>query len=249
MKTTDNAAGMLAGIKAGQEQAKQDKQIITAADQQAREIALVPIYSIKERAGGLNTREPTAGDVERMSQSIEALGLLEPLVVDMRGRLLAGKTRLEALRQLAADNKKQWGRVPVRRLQVDADKNPELALAIEAAENEQRRDYTAAEIRALAERLTAAGYRETRGRPRKGQKSLLPALETVVSKSKRQIMRIISNQPKSDNMTCVTFSRVTGNLTRALKSYLNAAGKEENPDARAVKAAGALLKMLTEQEG
>ena len=54
------------------------------------------------------------------------------------------------------------GKVPCRVLvDLDAERDPAAALAAEAAENTARKDYTPAEVQALAQRLRAAGYRET----------------------------------------------------------------------------------------
>jgi ParB family chromosome partitioning protein len=55
-------------------------------------------------------------------------------------------------------------------LPFNADEDPELALQIEVAENEQRRDYTSAEVRAIADRLRESGYVDVKGRPKKGKK-------------------------------------------------------------------------------
>jgi ParB family chromosome partitioning protein len=62
----------------------------------------------------------------------------------------------------------------------DAEAEPDLALQVEVAENEKRRDYTISEARALAERLRAAGYVDVKGRPAKGEKALRPALEVIM---------------------------------------------------------------------
>lgn len=188
------AAGMLAGVKAGHLQARLDKRL--AADiERAGEVAMMPLEKVLDRVGGLDTREPTPDALDALAESINALGLLEPLVVDKVGRLLAGKTRLLAVRLLAEKDPDRWAKVPVRRMDFDADIAPARALAVEVAENEQRRDYTGAEVRALAGRLTAAGFKATAGRPRKGTKALLPALGAVVGKSKRQLLRILDPEP------------------------------------------------------
>jgi hypothetical protein len=68
-------------------------------------------------------------------------------------------------------------------------------LAIEAAENNVRRQYTAHEIMVLAERFKAAGYKTTSGKPKAGEKTVLSALEAAVGRSKRQIQRILIGEP------------------------------------------------------
>ncbi len=79
--------------------------------------------------------------------------------------------------------------------------DPARALAVEVAENEQRRDYTAAEVRALAERMRGTGFRATPGRPRKGTRALLPTLGAVVGKSKRQLLRILDQDAGTKKVT------------------------------------------------
>ena len=100
----------------------------------------------------------------------------------------------------------------VRRFDFDADEDPERAFAIEVTENEKRRDYSPSEVKALAERLKTAGYREGRGKPKKGQRALMPALETIVGKSARQLHRYLSDEPpvaggESDILTYVRILR------------------------------------------
>jgi hypothetical protein len=217
------AAGMLAGLEAGRRQAQTDAKLEAET---RRDVGLLPLESIKPRAGGLDTREPTPESVADMAESVEALGLLEPLVVDKRGRLLAGKTRLLALRLLAEKDGARWERVPVRRLDLDAQAEPERALAVEVAENERRKDYTAAEIKTLAERLKAAGLHSEKGRPRKGKRALLPALGAVVGKSKRQLLRILEpEKPKREKVTYDTFLKDAHKLHRALLDFIHTADK------------------------
>jgi len=147
-----------------------------------------------------DTRALNPIHVEALAESISVLGLIEPLVVDKQGRLLAGGHRLAAIAHLKEHRPNSYqqhfpnDQVPVRSLAMDADQEPELALQIEVAENEQRRDYTSAEVKAIAERLKASGYTEVQGRPRKGQKPLMPALAVVVGKNLRTIQRYLSDE-------------------------------------------------------
>lgn len=161
----------------------------------------------------VNTRELRPDHVDALAESIAVLGLIEPLAVDEKGQLLAGGHRLAAIRQLkernltAYEQKFEGDRIPVRIMPFDAEADPDLALQIEIAENEQRRDYTPAEVRALAERLKTAGYIDRKGRPAKGEKPLLPALEVIVGKSMRTLQRYIQeDKPDSKNTTGVAFS-------------------------------------------
>jgi ParB family chromosome partitioning protein len=245
-------AGLLAGVKAGHLQAATDRRL--AADAvHAGDVALLPLDAVLGRLGGLDTREPTPEALDALAESLEALGLLEPLVVDRVGRLLAGKTRLLALRRLAAKDPARWKLVPVRRMDFDAEAAPARALAVEVAENEQRRDYTPAEVRGLAARLQAAGFKATPGRPRKGEKALVPALAAVVGKSKRQLLRIIA--PAAVDVEAgpsATFADACARLRRALGTFERAAADLAQPGgadgSRALEDAAKLARLLDRLE-
>lgn len=241
------AAGLLAGVKAGHAQARLDKRLAAEAGHAAA-VALVPLDAVLDRPGG-DTREPTADAVDALAESLDALGLLEPLVVDRRGRLLAGKTRLLALRRLQAKDPRRWGMVPVRRMvDLDAEADAGRALAVEIAENEQRKDYTAAEVRGLADRLKAAGFRATPGRPRKGTRALLPALGAVVGKSKRHLLRILAGETDGAGRTePPTLAEACERLRRALLAFERVAGEAgrlKGNERRAVRDAAALAELL-----
>lgn len=162
--------------------------------------ALLPIDRIRPRE--VDTRPLSDEHVTALSQSIAALGLIEPLVIDRHERLLAGGHRIEAIRRLEAldlDAYRQHfvdGLVPVRVLDFDAEAEPERAWKIEVAENEKRRDYTASEVQGFRERLLTLGFVEKEGRPKKGEegKSLHPALAAVIGKSIRTVRRILSEE-------------------------------------------------------
>ena len=146
-----------------------------------------------------STREIDQGHVRTLSESIAALGLIEPVVVDSAKRLLAGGHRLDAIKLLRAEQPSvfaKWfsGGVPVRAMDFDADSVPARALEVEVAENEHRRDYTSAQVRELAARLRAAGYRDTVGRPKTGERALGPALGVVVGKSMKTIRKILADE-------------------------------------------------------
>lgn len=174
----------------------------------------LPLDTIRDRA--TSTRQLRPEHVEALAESIAVIGLIEPLAVDEKGQLLAGGHRLAAIRHLKEFNpdayaqKFKGDRIPVRIMPFDAEAEPDLALQIEVAENEQRRDYTAAEVKALAERLKAAGYIDRKGRPSKGEKPLLPALEVIVGKSMSTLKRYLQEQPdpqKIKNSSNELFSR------------------------------------------
>lgn len=145
-----------------------------------------------------DTRQLNTDHVEALAESIAVLGLIEPLVTDTKGRLLAGGHRLAAINHLKETKESVYldkfpnNLVPIRILSFDAEKEPELALQIEIAENEQRRDYTPNEVKAIAQRLKGAGYVEVKGRPKDGEKPLMPALAVVLGKHLRTVRRYLN---------------------------------------------------------
>jgi len=164
----------------------------------------LPLGQIQPRQE--DTRPLNSAHVEALMESIAVLGLIEPLVIDKKGRLLAGGHRLAAINLLKESQSEKYqtqfpeDRVPVRTLAFSAEEEPELALQIEIAENEQRRDYTPVEVKAIAERLRTAGYVEVKGRPKKGQKALMPALAVVVGKHLRTVQRYLSDEDEQPRL-------------------------------------------------
>lgn len=72
-------------------------------DREQTQRSFVPLTEVKPRPHG-DTRKVDAHHVLELAESIAALGLLEPLVVDRQTRLLAGAHRWEASRLLAVEN-------------------------------------------------------------------------------------------------------------------------------------------------
>ncbi len=167
----------------------------------------ISLEEITDRPGG-NTRSLNQPHVEALAESIAAVGLIQPIAVDTRGNLLAGGHRRAAIYHLSIFNPEAFNThfsfgIPIRRYDFDATQDTEMALAIEATENEKRRDYTLEEVKDLAERLKVAGYNYTSGRPKKGQKSLIPSLSVIVGKSDKTIRRYLEDVPqqKSGHVT------------------------------------------------
>lgn len=153
--------------------------------------------------------------------------------LDGAGKVPEALDRLEALPAPAdLPEPLRAGRVPVRRLDLDSVKDPDAALAAEAAENTARRAYTRAEVGSLVERLRAAGYRETGGRPRKGERALRPALELVLGISRNTARRMLGTLEEPGKVAQVgTFSgalKAADRLERAARAYLVAV--EELPE-------------------
>lgn len=224
-----------------------------------------------------DTRPLTARHVVELAESIAVLGLLEPVVLDTAGHLLAGGHRLAALQLLAelptarraaflsrcgwkpaedddapnaelaglADRLVQLGdaplserypksRIPVQVVDVGGRGGPDLALAIEAAENNVRRQYTADEIHALAERFKAAGYTARPGKPKAGEKTVLGALEAAVGRSRRQIQRVLAGDGLQGGSE---WNKAVAALRRASARVVAAGKRRESDEAKAVVAA------------
>lgn len=106
-RKNDIAAGLLAGAtgdatEAHVQQDAQNRARDAKRKAKAGADAGLPLDRIHPRPGG-DTRPPDPGHVLDLAENIAVLGLLEPLVVDRAGRLIAGANRLAALRLLAAD--------------------------------------------------------------------------------------------------------------------------------------------------
>jgi hypothetical protein len=200
---------------------------------------LVPVMGLGLRSSGQDTRPLAARHVVDLAESISVLGLLEPIVVEPDGSLLAGAHRRAAVQLLAikdpakrratflgqvyrsdtagppasdrqdgadvqeasevvgladrieAITSKAFMEVPVQVIAIPKDTREVQVLAVEAAENNVRRPYTHDEIWLLAKRLEKAGYRSMPGKPKRGERSMLSALEAAVGRSKRQIQNIL----------------------------------------------------------
>ena len=167
----------------------------------------LPLDEIRDRAAG-DTRPLNADHVEELVKSIALLGLIEPLVVDSQNRLLAGGHRRAAILQLWENEPEVFDQhfpsgVPVHRLSFDSEREPEMALEIEISENEKRKDFSRAEVKVLANKLREAGYTDTPGRPKIGEKRLRPALELIVGKSLKTLQRYLNEDEAGKTQTNV----------------------------------------------
>jgi ParB family transcriptional regulator, chromosome partitioning protein len=147
-----------------------------------------------------DTRPVKESHVKELVNSITALGLIEPLVVDQKGRLLAGAHRLAAISLLKETSSEVYeqqfpgNQIPVRMMPFDAEVDQQMALQVELAENEKRVNYSRDQIQQLAKRLRALDYRDTKGRPKQGEKALGPALAVAIGVSTRYVRRVLSEQ-------------------------------------------------------
>jgi ParB family transcriptional regulator, chromosome partitioning protein len=205
-----SAADMLqSATNAGAAIQKQDRAVEAKAEQLQSKPASLPLAKILDRAS--DTRNIQAEHVQELMESIAILGLLEPLVVDIRGRLLAGAHRQAAISLLREEDPTAFDKqfpdqlIPVRVMDLDAGNEPDLALHIEISENEKRRDYTPTEVRSLAKKLKEAGYDDVKGRPAKGEKALRPAIEVIIGKSIRTVRRYLNTETEK-SVTSVRLS-------------------------------------------
>lgn len=233
-------------------------------------MASVAIADIRLRKDA-DTRPLTARHVVELAESISVLGLLEPVVIDTAGHLLAGGHRLAALQFLAepmlmarrnaflarcgwkaADDKDKPSpeltsladrlamigesplskvEIPVQVVDVTGKGGPDIALAVEAAENNVRRAYTRDEITALAERFKEAGYKTTAGKPKAGEKTVLNALEAAVGRSKRQIQNILKGKTAKAPSD---WAKATKALAKVAQRVVDAGQNRTTEEARAV---------------
>jgi ParB family chromosome partitioning protein len=89
-----------------------------------------------------------------------------------------------------------FGAIPVRVMPLRLSESPDEAWRVEVAENERRRDYKASEVRAIAERLKAQGYRLASGGSGQDMRAL-PILTALVGRSERQVRRMLADAQPS----------------------------------------------------
>lgn len=182
------------------------------------------LTNIRDRPHG-DTRPLNDEHVLELLESILAVGLIQPLAVDSQGHLLAGGHRREAIHLLSSLSqgeregeeseefyREAWTKhfnkgIPVRIFEFNAASDAEQALAIEAAENEKRRDYTPSEVRDLADRLMAAGYQDRTGNQKGHNKKLTPALMTIVGKSRRTIKSYLAKEEETTKSPALSTAR------------------------------------------
>jgi ParB family transcriptional regulator, chromosome partitioning protein len=177
---------------------EQDQAAEAKSERDRAQRASLPLSRIHPRAE--DTRPLRDRHVNDLVESIGALGLIEPLVVDLKGVLLAGGHRLAAVQLLKETNAELYQThfpddlVPVRVMPFDAELEPEKSLQIELAENEKRVNYSRDQIEQLAGRLQALNYRNIVGRPKEGEKALGPALAVAIGVSTRYVRKVLQQQ-------------------------------------------------------
>lgn len=90
--------------------------------------------------------------------------------------------------------------MPARVFDFDMRQSEKRALAIEIAENEKRRNFSAHEVEEIIARLEAAGYSTKHGRLKAGEKPLVPELATILKVSRRTVFRLLDDYAKASGM-------------------------------------------------
>jgi N6-adenosine-specific RNA methylase IME4 len=146
----------------------------TRIDPVVRVFSAGPMLPIADIAVGERHRREM-GDIEALARSIDAVGLLHPIVVRPDGKLIAGERRLMACKSLG------WETIPVTAVDID-----KIARG-EAAENFDRKDFTWTEAvsigRELAPAIEAAA-KDRQGRPGAERSGKLPEHEKGQARDK-----------------------------------------------------------------
>lgn len=195
---TDSASLLAQAAEVADAIHEQDQAVEAKSERDRAQRINLPLSRIRPRAE--DTRPLHEQHVKDLAESIGALGLIEPLVVDLNGVLLAGGHRLAAIQILKETNFDLYqlqfpdDLVPVRVMPFDAEAEPERSLQVELAENEKRVNYSREQIERLAERLRALNYRDIVGRPKEGEKALGPALAVAIGVSARYVRKVLQQR-------------------------------------------------------
>jgi ParB family chromosome partitioning protein len=90
-------------------------------------------------------RRKDMGDIDALAASISEVGLLQPIVIDQKNRLIAGERRLEAVKRLG------WEKIKVH--VVKGLDDAAARLKAERDENTCRKDFTPSEAAAIGKAL------------------------------------------------------------------------------------------------
>lgn len=225
----------------GRRAAKVDRRVGEDYGRARGTVVFLALEDVKERPAG-NTREVKEEHAESLVESIKLLGLLQPILVDRYNHLIAGGHRLRAYQILKEREGGDWNRIPaIVDQEVNAERDPELALQKELAENEKRRNLTRTEVAGAASRLIAAGYNQkrSRGRPRKDEKYLTPALAAAFGVSERHVRRLLTESEQGEQPQAqVDLSEVRVKTLSSLDRYARGAlGRPELAEDEGVQAA------------
>jgi ParB family chromosome partitioning protein len=197
-KRTDSASLLAQATQVADAIHEQDQAAEAKSQSDRAQRIDLPLSRIHPRAE--DTRPLRDSHTKDLAESIGALGLIEPLVVDLKGVLLAGGHRLAAIKWLQETKPELYQQhfpddlIPVRVMPFDAEAEPERSLQVELAENEKRVNYSRDQIEQLAERLRSLNYRHIPGRPKEGEKALGPALAVAIGVSARYVRKVLAEQ-------------------------------------------------------
>ncbi len=109
--------------------------------------------------------------------------------------------------------------IPVRRMNFAVANDADRAMAVEIIENTQRLDFTRDEVVAVYEKLKKSGYKNTAGRPKKGEKALMPALSVIFGRHVRTLRHVINDaKPEKTSSTPKTLTALKA-MKRALRTH------------------------------
>jgi len=115
------------------------------------------------------------GDLSSLAESIKAVGLLHPIVVDKQGVLIAGERRLKACELLG------WSEIPVTTIDI-----PRI-IDGEFAENAERKDFLPSEIDAIRRAMEPAEKAAARERMSEGGKGWKVSTPSEPSKTRDKL--------------------------------------------------------------
>lgn len=189
-------------------------------DREGGDSSTIPLSAIKPRPHG-DSRPLDDAHVVAVAESIIVTGLLQPVVVDRKSRLVCGGHRLAAIQYLKEHAPDSYARrfpndqIPVRILiELDAETDRSGARAAELEENEKRKGFTKIQVLALAQSLREGGYRFNVGRPKVGEAALAPTLAVATGISLRTVRRYLAD----GNGDSVTISKKAPRATKALRN-------------------------------
>jgi len=239
-KRTDSAEIFAAATATADAIHEQDQAVAAKAEQERARKTKIPLAHIQPRES--DTRPLRPEHVADLAESIATLGLIEPLVIDSKGVLLAGAHRLASIQALKAKDPEIFAQqfpdelIQVHMLPFDASQEPERALQVELAENEKRVNYTRDQIEKLADRLRSLNYREIRGRPKEGEKALGPALAVAIGVSTRYVRQVLSEQRQDgsggENRNSVPIFQKKLRLLRKIESALEELSMLSEPESQ-----------------
>ena len=239
---------------------KKDEATRDAKDRnrEANDVATIPLDDIQPRPHG-DSRPLNEEHVVALAESCALMGILQPIAVDRRYRLVCGGHRLAALHRLRTEASQVFARhfpdglVPVRVLAFDAVQDAAAARAAELEENERRKAYTRDQVIAFAVKLREDGYKFTVGRPKADEIALAPTLSVATGMSLRTVRRYLAEEqveggapsvPQSHSEAYIQAGR---GLLRALKRFRLEVGTDSRRDAirRLIEECEALERSLT----